>query len=66
MKYIAVLSFLFLFVSGSYGQVKPPTETAMDRFLRYSKIDTQSAEDKDVVPSTQKQFDLAEAAWKRN
>ena len=31
----------------------------MDRFLRYVKIDTQSAEDKDTVPSTKKQFDLA-------
>jgi tripeptide aminopeptidase len=31
----------------------------MDRFLRYVKIDTQSAEDQDTVPSTKKQFDLA-------
>src|SRR3954470_3705043 len=41
------------------AQLKQPTESAMDRFLRYAKIDTQSAEDKDTVPSTQKQFDLA-------
>src|ERR1044071_5436998 len=40
-------------------QLKPPTETAMDRFLRYVKIDTQSAEDQPAVPSTKKQFDLA-------
>jgi tripeptide aminopeptidase len=40
-------------------QWKPPTETAMDRFLRYVKIDTQSAEDQPTVPSTKKQFDLA-------
>lgn len=40
-------------------QLKPPTETAMDRFLRYVKIDTQSAEDQPTVPSTKKQFDLA-------
>ena len=41
------------------GQVKPPMEPVLDRFLRYVKIDTQSAEDKETVPSTQKQFDLA-------
>lgn len=31
----------------------------LDRFLKYVKIDTQSAEDIDKVPSTEKQFDLA-------
>ncbi len=31
----------------------------MDRFLRYVKIDTQSAEDADKVPSTEKQLVLA-------
>ena len=41
------------------AQQKPPTESAMDRFLRYVKIDTQSAEDQKTVPSTKKQFDLA-------
>lgn len=41
------------------AQVKPPTESALDRFLRYVKIDTQSAEDQNTVPSTKKQFDLA-------
>jgi len=50
---------LFLLAIVSFGQEKPPSESALDRFLRYAKIDTQSAEDKDVVPSTQKQFDLA-------
>jgi tripeptide aminopeptidase len=40
-------------------QLKPPTETALERFLRYVKIDTQSAEDQTTVPSTKKQFDLA-------
>ncbi|HKR61439.1 MAG TPA: peptidase T, partial [Pyrinomonadaceae bacterium] len=38
---------------------KPPKETAMDRFLRYVKIDTQSAEDQNTVPSTKKQLNLA-------
>jgi len=31
----------------------------LDRFLKYVKIDTQSAEDIDRVPSTDKQYDLA-------
>lgn len=31
----------------------------MDRFMRYAKIDTQSAEDQNTVPSTKKQFELA-------
>ena len=34
-------------------------ETVTERFLRYVKIDTQSLEDKETVPSTEKQFDLA-------
>src|SRR4051812_49755470 len=57
-------TFLALFVLplllgvAAFGQ-KPPTESAMDRFLRYVKIDTQSAEDQSTVPSTKKQFDLA-------
>jgi len=42
-----------------HAQTKPLTETAMDRFLRYVKIDTQSAEDQNTVPSTKKQLDLA-------
>ena len=41
------------------AQTKPPTESAMDRFLRYVKIDTQSAEDQPAPPSTKKQLDLA-------
>jgi tripeptide aminopeptidase len=31
----------------------------LDRFIKYVKIDTQSCEDMDKVPSTEKQFDLA-------
>ena len=34
-------------------------ENALDKFLRYTKIDTQSKEDSDTTPSTHKQFDLA-------
>jgi len=33
-------------------------ETVLDKFLRYVKIDTQSKEDSDTYPSTEKQFDL--------
>jgi len=43
----------------SQSQLKPPTESAMARFLRYVKIDTQSAEDQTTVPSTRKQINLA-------
>ena len=39
--------------------MKSPTESAMSRFLRYVKIDTQSAEDQPAPPSTKKQLDLA-------
>ena len=35
------------------------SETALDKFLRYAKIDTQSKEDVETIPSTAKQFDLA-------
>ncbi len=34
-------------------------QSVPERFLRYVKIDTQSAEDCDTVPSTKKQFNLA-------
>jgi tripeptide aminopeptidase len=57
-------AFAFIFglliaVSVPAQAVKPPKETAMERFLRYVKIDTQSAEDQTTVPSTKKQFNLA-------
>ncbi len=41
------------------AQLKPASESAMDRFLRYVKIDTQSAEDQPAPPSTKKQLELA-------
>ncbi|MEO8648724.1 MAG: peptidase T [Acidobacteriota bacterium] len=55
---IAVVFIAALF-SMVPAQPKTPTESAMDRFLRYVKIDTQSAEDQMTVPSTKKQLDLA-------
>ena len=33
-------------------------ESALDRFIRYAKIDTQSSEESQTYPSTAKQFDL--------
>jgi tripeptide aminopeptidase len=38
----------------------PPRESVVDRFLRYVRIDTQSAEDQTTTPSTAKQRDLSE------
>ena len=37
----------------------PPREGAVDRFLRYVRIDTQSQEDQGTTPSTAKQWTLA-------
>jgi len=50
---------LFIAATAQAQSAKPPKETAMDRFLRYVKIDTQSAEDQKTVPSTRKQLVLA-------
>ena len=36
-----------------------PTESVVDRFLRYVRIDTQSREDAPATPSTEKQWTLA-------
>ena len=59
MRFVSMFAVgLFLIVTAQ-AQVKPPQEQAIDRFLRYVKIDTQSAEDKDTVPSTKKECDLA-------
>ncbi len=59
MKIIFGLALLLILVTISPAQSKPPTESAMDRFLRYVRIDTQSAEDQPSPPSTKKQLDLA-------
>ncbi|MGI8835597.1 MAG: hypothetical protein ACR2H4_03045, partial [Pyrinomonadaceae bacterium] len=60
MKSVCALILALFFVGSAQAQaVKPPKETAMDRFLRYVKIDTQSAEDQTTVPSTRKQLVLA-------
>ncbi len=60
MKSVCVLLISFLFLVSTVAQTqKPPKESALDRFLRYAKIDTQSAEDQQTVPSTRKQLNLA-------
>jgi tripeptide aminopeptidase len=50
---------LVVIVSAQAQSLKPPKETALGRFLRYAKIDTQSAEDQPTTPSTRKQLNLA-------
>jgi tripeptide aminopeptidase len=59
MRFIALLIVMLSINITAFAQVKPPSESVMDRFLRYVKIDTQSKEDQDTVPSTKKQFNLA-------
>src|SRR6476660_5000111 len=60
MKYVsAFIVSLFIAVSAQAQVVNPPKKQAIDRFLRYAKIDTQSAEDQTTVPSTKKQLNLA-------
>src|SRR6188474_2021593 len=59
MRLIIAFALCLVCVGGANAQLKPPTESAMDRFLRYVKIDTQSAEDQTTTPSTRKQLDLA-------
>lgn len=60
MKKFTLFALLYVLLSSvCFSQSRPPTETAMSRFLRYVKIDTQSAEDQPAPPSTKKQLDLA-------
>lgn len=58
-SFILGLFILASAASPAPAQVKPPRESVLDRFLRYVKIDTQSKEDQETVPSTKKQFNLA-------
>jgi tripeptide aminopeptidase len=59
MKSIIASVLVLVSVGLANAQVKPPTESVMDRFLRYVKIDTQSQEDQTTTPSTRKQLNLA-------
>ena len=58
---LLLASFLCLAALGvtQAQTLKAPTESALDRFLRYVKIDTQSQEDQTTTPSTRKQLNLA-------
>ena len=57
---LSLVICLFVAVAAqAQSTLKPPTETALDRFLRYAKIDTQSQEDQTTTPSTRKQLNLA-------
>ena len=53
-----VLSLVFFGMAQAQA-LKAPAESAVDRFLRYVKIDTQSQEDQTTTPSTRKQLNLA-------
>ncbi len=55
----SVLCLFLIAIGQAQSTLKPPTESAMDRFLRYVKIDTQSQEDQTTTPSTRKQLNLA-------
>ena len=61
MRSVSAILLCLVFAAFAQAQttLKPPTESAMDRFLRYVKIDTQSAEDQTTTPSTRKQLNLA-------
>src|SRR5215467_15083099 len=59
MKSFLALVLCLACMGVANAQLKPPTESALDRFLRYVKIDTQSQEDQTTVPSTRKQLNLA-------
>ena len=59
MKILLSILLVVPLTAVSIAQTKASSESAMDRFLRYVKIDTQSAEDQPAPPSTKKQLDLA-------
>src|SRR5690348_1837493 len=61
MRSVSAIVFCLLLAVAAAAQtaLKPPTESALDRFLRYVKIDTQSQEDQTTTPSTRKQLNLA-------
>ncbi|HKQ53180.1 MAG TPA: peptidase T, partial [Pyrinomonadaceae bacterium] len=59
MKRLFALVALLIFTLTANAQTNPPAESVLDRFMRYVKIDTQSQEDQNKVPSTDKQLVLA-------
>lgn len=59
MKRMLAIICLLLLTTTANAQTNPPAESVLDRFLRYVKIDTQSQEEQNKVPSTEKQLVLA-------
>jgi tripeptide aminopeptidase len=59
-SFFAFVLGLFIITSVAAQAIKPPREAALDRFMRYAKINTQSAEDQTTTPSTRKQLNLAQ------
>ncbi|HEX8846475.1 MAG TPA: peptidase T [Pyrinomonadaceae bacterium] len=59
MRKLFTLIAILLFTVTLNAQTNRPSESVLDRFLRYVKIDTQSKEDQNKVPSTEKQLVLA-------
>lgn len=60
MKPRIVIVLLTLLVSiASVAKKTGQDQTVVERFLRYTKIDTQSKEDVDSIPSARREFDLA-------
>jgi tripeptide aminopeptidase len=59
MKIFLVVILAGLLARSGNAAAHPPQESVMSRFLRYVKIDTQSAEDQSTVPSTPKQMEFA-------
>jgi tripeptide aminopeptidase len=59
MRIIYSLFLILVTFSSIFSQAAAPKETAMERFLRYIKIDTQAVEDAGKVPSSDKQWNLA-------
>jgi tripeptide aminopeptidase len=57
--FASIFCLFFITVANAQTALKAPTESALDRFLRYVKIDTQSQEDQTTTPSTRKQLNLA-------
>lgn len=55
---MVILLTLFIVVVGS-AQKTSHDQTVVERLLRYVRIDTQSKEDVDSIPSAKKEFDLA-------
>jgi tripeptide aminopeptidase len=59
MRRLLTIICLLLLTTATNAQTQPPAESVLDRFLRYVKIDTQSQEEQNKVPSTEKQLVLA-------